>query len=60
MDLIQQNISLAWNKIECSITHEAPMFDGTLDHMKINGVGTMAWSPSVSYTHLTLPTIYSV
>ena len=49
MDLIQQNISLAWNQIECSLTHEAPMFDGTLDHMKINGVGTMAWSPLGKY-----------
>ena len=49
MDLIQQNISLAWNQIECSLTHEAPMFDGTLDHMKINGVGTMAWSPLGTY-----------
>ena len=45
MDLIQQNMALAWNQIECSLTHELPMFDGTLDHMKINGVGTMAWSP---------------
>ena len=49
MDLIQQNISLAWNQIECSLTHEVPMFNGTLDYMKINGVGAMAWSPLGKY-----------
>ena len=45
MDLIQQNMPLAWNQIECSLTHEEPMFNGILDRMKIRGIGAMAWSP---------------
>ena len=49
MDLIQQNMRLDWNQIECSLTHEEPMFNGTLDRMKISGVGAMAWSPLGSY-----------
>ena len=43
MDLIQQNMPLAWNQIECSLTHEESMFNGTLDHE--NSCWTMAWSP---------------
>ena len=49
MSLFQQEVPLSWNQLECSLTHESPMFDGTLDHMKINNVGAMAWSPLGSY-----------
>ena len=49
MDLIQQNMALAWNQIECSLTHEESMFNGTLDRMKIRGIGAMAWSPLGTY-----------
>ena len=49
MDLIQQNMRLDWNQIECSLTHEEPMFNGNLDRMKICGIGAMAWSPLGTY-----------
>lgn len=35
----------AWNQIECSLTHTAPLTDGTLDAHLSNGIGTMVWSP---------------
>ena len=34
-----------WNQIECSLTHTAPMLDGTLDFHQTRNIGTMAWSP---------------
>ena len=49
MSLLQQVVPLSWNQLECSLTRESPMFDGTLDHMKINNIGAMAWSPLGSY-----------
>jgi len=49
MSLLQQEVKLEWNQLECSLTHENGLFDGTLDHMKIHGIGSMAWSPLGSY-----------
>ena len=49
MDLIQQEIPLEWNQIECSLTHYDPLLDGTLDQLQKNKIGTMAWSPLGSY-----------
>ncbi|MDR9447252.1 MAG: aldo/keto reductase [Balneolaceae bacterium] len=43
--LLQTNVKLDWNQLECSLTHDAPMTDGTLDMMTATGVSAMAWSP---------------
>jgi len=49
MQLLQKEIPLEWNQLECSLTHEKPMLDGTLDYMKVAEIGAMAWSPLGSY-----------
>ena len=49
MQLLQKEIPLKWNQLECSLTHESPMLDGTLDYMKVAEIGAMAWSPLGSY-----------
>ena len=49
MQLLQQEVRLEWNQLECSLTHEVGLFDGTLDHMKNHTIGAMAWSPLGSY-----------
>jgi len=49
MQLIQKEVALEWNQLECSLTHEDGFFDGTLDHMKIHDIGAMAWSPLGNY-----------
>ncbi len=49
MELLQKEVSLSWNQLECSLTHENPMFDGTLDFMKLTDIGAMAWSPLGNY-----------
>ena len=49
MQLLQQEVRLEWNQLECSLTHEIGLFDGTLDHMKIHAIEAMAWSPLGSY-----------
>tara|TARA_B110000037_G_C17048727_1_gene476823 strand:+ start:319 stop:1185 length:867 start_codon:yes stop_codon:yes gene_type:complete len=49
MQLLQQEIDLKWNQLECSLTQEKSLFDGTLDYMKINNIGVMAWSPLGSF-----------
>ncbi|HBD42095.1 MAG TPA: aldo/keto reductase [Bacteroidetes bacterium] len=43
--LLQTQVDLDWNQLECSLTHDAPMTDGTLDMMVATGIGAMAWSP---------------
>lgn len=45
IQLLQTKLSVKWNQLECSLSHQAPLFDGTLDHMKANNIGAMAWSP---------------
>ena len=47
--LLQQEIKPTWNQIECSLTHEAPFFDGTVDFLREQHIGVMAWSPLGSY-----------
>ena len=49
MQLLQKEVTLAWNQLECSLTHDAPIFDGTFDHMKFQNIEAMAWSPLGSY-----------
>ena len=47
--LLKKGIKLSWNQIECSLTHEIPMFDGTLDFLTAQNIGAMTWSPLGSY-----------
>ena len=49
IQLLQQEVSLYWNQLECSLTYENAMFDGTLDFMKLTNIGAMAWSPLGNY-----------
>ena len=49
IDLLQTEVTLEWNQIECSLSHNTPLFDGSLDHHITKGVGTMAWSPLGNY-----------
>ncbi len=49
MNLLKKEVPLIWNQLECSLFNETPMFDGTLDQMKIDNIGAMAWSPLGNY-----------
>jgi predicted oxidoreductase len=44
-DLIETKTKINYNQIEFSITHLQPMLDGSLDHMQINKIKPMCWSP---------------
>lgn len=44
-DLIRKNTAVEFNQIQFSATHFAPMLDGSLDYMQINGIRPMAWNP---------------
>jgi len=44
-DLIQTKTKINYNQIQFSVTHFEAMLDGSLDHMKINGIQPMCWSP---------------
>lgn len=44
-DLIQSRIKVECNQIEFSVTHFEAMLDGSLNHMQINDITPMAWSP---------------
>jgi predicted oxidoreductase len=45
MDLISKEVPVVINQIECSLTNNTAMFDGTLDNMMSNQIIPMAWSP---------------
>ncbi|TDB62349.1 aldo/keto reductase [Arundinibacter roseus] len=45
VDLIQTKIKINYNQIQFSVTHPNAMLDGSLDHMQMNGIQPMAWSP---------------
>lgn len=49
VDLIQSKVDVQVNQIEFSLTQHLAMFDGSLDHMIVNGIKPMAWSPLGSY-----------
>lgn len=49
MDLIETSTKIEANQIEFSLTHSDAMYDGTLDHMTINTIVPMAWSPLGTY-----------
>lgn len=44
-DLIQAKTKINYNQIEFSITHFEPMLDGSLDHMQLNRIQPMCYSP---------------
>lgn len=44
-DLIQTKMKVNYNQIEFSVTHFEAMLNGSLDHMQINGIKPMCWSP---------------
>ena len=45
VELISKAIDISANQIEFSLTHDQPMYDGTLDQMMVNQIIPMAWSP---------------
>ncbi len=49
MELIQKEIPIEWNQMECSLTNSEAMFDGTLDKMQASNIQAMAWNPLGSY-----------
>lgn len=49
LTLLQQALPIAWNQLECSLTHSEPIFDGTLDAMRSSGVQAMAWGALGNY-----------
>lgn len=49
MSLFPSHERPSWNQLECSVTHTTPLADGTLDFMKVNQIGAMAWAPLGSY-----------
>ena len=44
-ELIETKTKISYNQIRFSITHFEPMLDGSLDHMKVNNITPMSWSP---------------
>lgn len=44
-DLINKYVGIEANQIEFSLTQHTAMHDGTLDHMMLNNIQPMSWSP---------------
>ena len=44
-DLIETKMKINYNQIQFSITHVEPMLNGSLDHMQLNRIQPMCWSP---------------
>lgn len=44
-DLINKYVGVEANQIEFSLTQHTTMHDGTLDHMMLNNIQPMSWSP---------------
>lgn len=44
-NLIAKYSKVAYNQIQFSATHFAPMLDGSLDHMQLHDIVPMAWNP---------------
>lgn len=49
IDLIESQTKIKVNQIEFSLTQHSAMHDGTLDHMTVNEIQPMCWSPLGSY-----------
>jgi predicted oxidoreductase len=48
-DLIASKTEVSVNQIELSLTASDSMYNGSLDHMTVNNITPMAWSPLGSY-----------
>ena len=44
-DLLNKYVGVEVNQIEFSLTQHTAMHDGTLDHMMLNNIQPMSWSP---------------
>lgn len=44
-DLLNKYVGVEANQIEFSLTQHSAMHDGTLDHMMLNNIQPMSWSP---------------
>lgn len=44
-DIIASKVKVSYNQIEFSLSHLEPMLNGSLDHMQLNGIRPMSWSP---------------
>ncbi len=44
-DLLEEKIKISYNQIEFSVTHFEAMLNGSLDHMQVNKITPMCWSP---------------
>ena len=44
-DLISAKSQVSANQIEFSLSHNKPLFDSSLDHMFVNNIIPMSWSP---------------
>ncbi|MCK8480262.1 aldo/keto reductase [Psychroserpens algicola] len=45
LELLSKSVDISVNQIECSLTQNNAMYDGTLDHMATKHITAMAWSP---------------
>ncbi len=45
LELLSKSVDISVNQIECSLTQNNAMYDGTLDHMATKHITPMAWSP---------------
>ncbi len=45
LELVSNSIKVSVNQIEFSLTHHEAMQNGTLDHMVLNNIQPMSWSP---------------
>lgn len=44
-ELLDKEVTLVTNQVECSALHTDPMFDGTFDQLQSRGVRPMIWGP---------------
>jgi len=49
MGLLQRELRISWNQIQCALTHPESMSNGLIDHCQSQGIGVMAWNPLGSY-----------
>lgn len=49
MGLLQKELRISWNQIQCALTHPESMSNGLIDHCQSHGIGVMAWNPLGSY-----------
>ena len=49
MALAESRFKIKANQIECALTQNTAMFDGTLDYMQQHDILAMSWSPLGSY-----------